>query len=82
MDVQMPDMDGFEATTQIRNGACGGRNRAIPIVAMTAHAMQGDRERCLAEGMSDYVTKPISFQSLADVLSRWLPPSEPIEPVH
>jgi two-component system sensor histidine kinase/response regulator len=67
MDVQMPEMDGFEATATIR-GAERGTNRRIPIVAMTAHAMTGDRERCLAAGMDDYVTKPISIKEIDRVL--------------
>jgi PAS domain S-box-containing protein len=73
MDVQMPKMDGLEATAQIRDPGSAVRNHGIPIVAMTAHAMQGDRERCLQAGMNDYVTKPISPQALADALARWLP---------
>jgi CheY-like chemotaxis protein/HPt (histidine-containing phosphotransfer) domain-containing protein len=73
MDVQMPKMDGFEATAHIRDPQSAVRNHRIPIVAMTAHAMQGDRERCLKAGMNDYVTKPVSPQALADALARWLP---------
>ncbi len=97
MDVQMPVMDGFEATEKIRNNekimindefgmmkekepeklvaysSLIIRHSPIPIIAMTAHAMQGDRERCLAAGMNDYITKPVSPRSLADVLDKWLP---------
>jgi CheY-like chemotaxis protein len=69
MDVQMPEMDGFEATAAIR--ASEGRSGAhVPIVAMTAHAMRGDRERCLASGMDDYITKPISLSEVDRVLQR------------
>ena len=59
MDVQMPEMDGFEATRQIREASAGVKNPEIPIVAMTAHAMKGDRRKCLAAGMNGYVSKPI-----------------------
>ena len=73
MDVQMPVMDGFEATRRIRDARSAVRNHAIPIVAMTAHAVQGDREICLDAGMSDYVSKPVSPAALAAALERWLP---------
>ena len=73
MDVQMPEMDGLEATRHIRNPQSAVRNHQIPIIAMTAHAMQGDREKCLEAGMNDYVSKPISPQALAEVLDKWLP---------
>ncbi|MBF0229372.1 MAG: response regulator [Desulfamplus sp.] len=109
MDVQMPIMDGFEATRRIRSfeyesagekdrtqnleyenvveksrienleykkvGDEKGRSKSqnIPIIAMTAHAMQGDRDRCIKVGMNDYLTKPVNPQALADVLDRWLP---------
>ncbi len=73
MDVQMPKMDGLEATGHIRDPQSAVLNHGIPIVAMTAHAMQGDRERCLQAGMNDYVTKPVSPQALAEALARWLP---------
>ncbi|MCX5856052.1 MAG: response regulator [Deltaproteobacteria bacterium] len=73
MDVQMPEMDGMEATRQIRDPQSAVRNHHIPIIAMTAHAMQGDRERCLKVGMNDYVTKPVDPQALVEALDKWLP---------
>jgi PAS domain S-box-containing protein len=72
MDVQMPEMDGLEATRRIRDPQTGVRNPRIPIVAMTAHAMKGDRERCLEAGMDDYVSKPISPQDVAAAIARRL----------
>jgi signal transduction histidine kinase/ligand-binding sensor domain-containing protein/ActR/RegA family two-component response regulator len=71
MDIQMPEMGGFEATAAIRAAEEGSSHRT-PIVAMTAHAMKGDRERCLAEGMDDYLSKPIDRTLLFDVIERVL----------
>ncbi|MBK9373105.1 MAG: response regulator [Holophagales bacterium] len=76
MDVQMPVMDGFEATRTIRSDAVRLQKRRVPIIAMTAHAMKGDRERCLQEGMDDYVSKPIVPAELAAALEKWLPTEE------
>ncbi len=71
MDVQMPVMDGLEATRAIRNPSSKVRNRNIPIVAMTAHAMKSDQDRCFEAGMNDYVSKPIVPAALAAVLRKW-----------
>src|SRR5205085_110670 len=68
MDVQMPEVDGFEATAAIR-AAEAETGRRVPIVAVTAHAMKGDRERCLAAGMDEYVAKPIQPDDLARALA-------------
>jgi CheY-like chemotaxis protein len=70
MDCQMPELDGFGATAQIRERADGGH---VPIIAMTANSMPGDRERCLLAGMNDYISKPIAPAQLDAILSRWIP---------
>lgn len=68
----MPEVDGFEATRMIRQ-APDPQRRNVPVVAMTANALKGDRERCLAAGMNDYLAKPVTLPDLARVLERWLP---------
>ena len=70
MDCQMPEMDGYEASRQIRHNERGGRR--MPIIAMTADAVADERDRCLAAGMDDYITKPIKLHVVAAVLERWL----------
>ena len=72
MDCQMPEMDGFAATREIRRMEQEG-GRHLPIIALTAHAIEGDRDSCLAAGMDDYLTKPFKGAQLIEVLSRWLP---------
>ena len=71
MDVQMPVMDGVEATSLIRNKSSKVRNHNVPIVAMTAHALKGDREKCIEAGMDDYISKPIDFNKLKNVIYKW-----------
>lgn len=78
MDCQMPEMDGFETTGRIREWESANDVLPHTIVALTANALEGDRERCLAAGMDDYLTKPFSMQSLYDTLSSWLE-SQPIK---
>jgi len=77
MDCLMPEMDGYEATATIRrherlHPSSDGAHRHVPIIAVTAVAIQGARERCISAGMDDYVTKPVVLQSVAGVLERWL----------
>ncbi len=71
MDCQMPEMDGYAATRSIRQGGEGVRNAGVPIIALTANALRGDREKCLAAGMSDYITKPLTTGAIVGVLRRY-----------
>ena len=72
MDCQMPVMDGYEATAAIRR-LPEGRGEQLPIIALTANAMQGDRQKCLEAGMDDFLSKPYSLTQLQAILARWLP---------
>ena len=71
MDCQMPEMDGFEATQRIRNGEAGTRYLDIPIIALTANAMKGDKERCEKVGMNDYLSKPFDVEDLMEKVDHW-----------
>lgn len=75
MDCQMPEMDGYEATRRIRSRPAPGSD--VPVIAMTAHAMKGDAEKCLAAGMNDYMSKPIKLQDLERILGLWQPGKKP-----
>jgi len=79
MDCQMPVIDGFEATRQIRDAQVG--STPVPIIALTANALQGDRERCLVAGMDDYLTKPFSRTALQQILNKWAPAKPEVRPV-
>ena len=80
MDIQMPEMDGHEATRRIRTLPDSPLAR-VPIIAMTAHAREEDKQQCLLAGMDDYMTKPITFQGLAQMLEKWQPKAEDLSPV-
>lgn len=72
MDIKMPDMDGFQTTGIIRDPESNVLNHSVPIIAMTAQALKGDREKCIDAGMVDYISKPIDFSQFASVIQRWL----------
>ena len=75
MDCQMPEVDGYEATRMIRNREAmdPGKRRRVPIIALTAHALEGDRELCIAAGMDDYIAKPFNAVQIREVLQKWVP---------
>ena len=81
MDCQMPEMDGFEATVQIRKREQGSGSKRVPIVALTANAMAQDREECLNAGMDDHLAKPFSMQTMQEMLDRWMPKPAAVEAI-
>jgi CheY-like chemotaxis protein/HPt (histidine-containing phosphotransfer) domain-containing protein len=74
MDIQMPEMDGIEATRVIRMGETGRAQSPVPIVALTANVLAGDRQAALEAGMDDYLVKPVTSARLEEILNRWVPP--------
>ncbi len=72
MDCRMPEMDGYEATKEIRNPESKVLNHKVPVIAMTANAMKGDRKKCLEADMDDYISKPVKPQELSDMLEKWI----------
>ncbi len=80
MDCQMPVLDGYEATKQIRSPASGVENSHVPIIAMTANAMKGDRDKCIEAGMDDYMPKPVKIKELSKIINKWLTKSRLVLP--
>ena len=72
MDCQMPVMDGYTTTQNIRNGGAGKQYQSIPIIALTANAMKGDKQKCIDKGMNDYLTKPLEIEDLEEMLQKWI----------
>ncbi len=72
MDCMMPEMDGYDATKAIRSGVAGPLNQKVPIIALTANAMEGDRKKCINAGMDDHLSKPIQPQALKRLLAAWI----------
>ena len=81
MDCSMPELDGYQATGRIRQleNESGDPTRRVPVVAMTAHAMEGDRQRCLDAGMDDYLSKPVQIDALSTVLAQWTGPTRTVD---
>jgi len=72
MDIQMPGLDGIETTRRIRGSSHGATATDVPVIALTAHAIKGNRDKCLNAGMNDYISKPFDSTRFAETITRWL----------
>jgi len=79
MDCEMPELDGFGATREIRDPSSAVKNHDVPIIAMTASALEGDRDKCIEAGMDDYLAKPVELDLLREIIAKWLEDEDPVD---